>query len=98
MIRHTVMFTPKHATGSSEEKNFLESAKALQKIATVKKFEVLRQVSPKCSHRFALSMEFDDEAAYRTYNEHPDHVAFVNDRWIPEVDSWQEIDYVHYED
>ena len=42
-------------------------------------------------------MEFDDEDTYQFYNEHPEHVAFVNDIWIPEVESWQEIDYVIYE-
>jgi hypothetical protein len=38
-------------------------------------------------------MEFADEAAYRGYNEHPDHVAFVRDRWMKEVDAFLEIDY-----
>jgi hypothetical protein len=26
-------------------------------------------------------------------NEHPDHVRFVQDRWLPEVDDFLEIDY-----
>ncbi len=43
-------------------------------------------------------MEFDDEQSYDFYNEHADHVAFVNDRWKREVESWQEIDYVVYDD
>ncbi len=97
MIRHTVMFTPKHEAGTEAEKRLLEAAQKLDQIATVKKFEILRHVSSKCEHRFGLSMEFDDEDTYQFYNEHPEHVAFVNDIWIPEVESWQEIDYVIYE-
>ena len=39
-------------------------------------------------------MEFADQAAYSGYNDHPDHVAFVRDRWVPEVAAFLEIDYV----
>jgi len=34
-----------------------------------------------------------DAAAYAAYNEHPDHVRFVQERWIPEVGDFLEIDY-----
>jgi hypothetical protein len=37
---------------------------------------------------------FFDEADYRSYNEDPRHVAFVERRWKNEVESFQEIDYV----
>ena len=30
-------------------------------------------------------MEFADPDAYTAYNEHPDHVRFVQERWLPEV-------------
>ena len=56
-------------------------------------FEQLRQVSPKNDYRFGFSMEFADQAAYTRYNEHPDHVAFVRDRWKKEVTDFLEIDY-----
>ena len=94
MIRHTVAFTLKHAAGSAAEETFLRDAMVLAAIPGVEKFEQLRQVSPKSPHRFGFSMEFADQAAYTVYNEHPDHVAFVRDRWVPEVESFQEIDYV----
>ena len=93
MIRHTVAFTLKNAAGSDEEGAFLRDAKILAAIPGVEKFEQLRQVSPKSPHSFGFSMEFPDEAAYAVYNEHPYHVAFVRDRWVPEVESFQEIDY-----
>lgn len=93
MIRHTVAFTLKHPEGSPEEAAFLADAKILAKIPGVEKFEQLRQVSPKTDYRFGFSMEFADHAAYGGYNEHPDHVAFVRDRWVPEVAAFMEIDY-----
>ena len=94
MIRHTVVFTLKHEAGSAKERAFLEAALVLQAIPGVGKFERLRQVSPKADYAFGFSMEFADQAAYDGYNSHPDHVAFVRDRWVPEVDRFQEIDYV----
>ena len=65
----------------------------LASIPGVTAFERLRQVSPKNDYRFGFSMEFADEAAYNGYNIHPDHVAFVRDRWMPEVAAFIEIDY-----
>lgn len=94
MIRHTVVFTLKHADGSAEESAFLQDAKVLADIPGVEKFEQLRQVSPKNDYQFGFSMEFADQAAYSGYNDHPDHVAFVRDRWVPEVERFLEIDYV----
>ena len=37
-------------------------------------------------------MEFADPAAYSSYNEHPDHVAFVSRRWDAEVSDFLELD------
>jgi hypothetical protein len=94
MIRHTVVFNLKHAKGSAEEKKFLADALVLTKIPGVETFEQLRQVSPKNTFSFGFSMEFNDQAAYDAYNVHPLHVAFVRDRWVPEVSDFMEIDYV----
>jgi hypothetical protein len=93
MIRHTVAFRLKHAPGSAEERDFLGTASILAAIPGVQRFERLNQVSPKNKFRFGFSMEFADQAAYDAYNVHPDHVAFVRDRWVPEVDEFLEIDY-----
>ena len=94
MIRHTVVFTLKHPAGSAEERKFLADALVLERIPTVRKFERLKQVSAKNDYKFGFSMEFADQAAYDTYNTHPDHVAFVRDRWKTEVAGFMEIDYV----
>ena len=94
MIRHTVVFALKHGQGSVEEKKFLEDALVLTQIPTVQRFERLKQVNAKNGFKFGFSMEFADQAAYDTYNDHPIHVAFVRDRWKAEVSDFMEIDYV----
>ncbi|MEZ5805201.1 MAG: Dabb family protein [Rhizobiaceae bacterium] len=94
MIRHTVVFRLRHERYSAAEKGFLDAAKALADIPGVRKFEQLKQVSPKNDYTFGFSMEFSDQAAYDGYNGHPDHIAFVRDRWVPEVEAFMEIDYV----
>ncbi|MCX7306159.1 MAG: Dabb family protein [Hyphomicrobiales bacterium] len=93
MIRHTVAFRLKHPRGSSEEQSFLDAGKALGDIPGVERFEQLNQVSPKNDFHFGYSMEFADQQAYHDYNVHPVHVAYVRDRWIPEVEDFLEIDY-----
>lgn len=92
-IRHTVAFTLAHDEGSAEERDFLAAAARLAEIPGVEAFEVLREVSPKNGFRFGLSMEFADQAAYDGYNEHADHVRFVQERWLPEVADFLEVDY-----
>lgn len=94
MIRHTVVFRLKHPKGSEAETSFLTDARALAAIPGVEAFEQLRQVSPKNDYDYGFSMEFAGEPAYQFYNDHPDHVAFVRDRWVPEVEAFLEIDYV----
>lgn len=94
MIRHTVVFRLKHASGSFEEQDFLKTASQLSDIPGVEKFEILRQISSKNPYAFGISMEFADDQSYQNYNNHPDHVSFVQQRWIPEVAEFMEIDYV----
>ena len=94
MIRHTAVFRLKHAAGSAAEADFLGALRKLKSIPGVEKFEVLRQVSPKSEFKFGVSMEFAGQAAYDGYNIHPDHVAFVQTRWIPEIAAFTEIDYL----
>jgi hypothetical protein len=93
MIRHTVAFRLKHARGSAAEADFLAAADVLAAIPAVRKFEKLRQISAKNDFAFGFSFEFADQAAYDSYNEHPDHSRFVRDRWVPEVEAFLETDY-----
>jgi Stress responsive A/B Barrel Domain len=92
-IRHTVVFTLSHPEGSPEETDFLATAAALSAIPGVEAFQLLRETSPKNAYRFGISMEFAGPDAYAAYNEHPDHVRFVNDRWLAEVSDFLEVDY-----
>ena len=92
-VRHTVSFDLHHAAASPEEADFLAAAERLAAVPGVEAFEVVREVSPKNGFRFGISMEFADEAAYAAYNAHPDHVRFVEQRWLAEVSDFLEIDY-----
>lgn len=94
MILHTVAFRLKHARGSAEEKAFFEAAKGLETIPGVQNFRRYNQVSAKNAFTYGFSMEFADQGAYDAYNAHPDHDAWISDRWIPDVVDFLEIDYV----
>src|SRR6218665_956703 len=95
MIRHTVAFRLIHPEGSPEEADFLETGRrVLTGIPGVEDFTISRQTSPKSEHRFQFAMTFADQAAYDAYNVHPDHVGFVQGRWVPEVAAFDELDLV----
>ena len=94
MIRHAALFRLKHPKGSAEEKSFLAALAKLRDIPGVGQFEIAREVSPKNDFDYAISMVFADQAAYDGYNTHPDHVAFVQTRWLPEVVAFMEHDTV----
>jgi len=86
------VFRLKHGEGSASEADFLRAAGALGSIPGVEAFELMREVSPKNDYRYALTMEFADRPAYDAYNAHADHVAFVQARWLPEVEAFLELD------
>jgi len=69
------------------------AAARLAELPGVEAFELLRETSPKNDYRFGISMEFADAAAYTAYNEHSEHVRFVQERWLPEVADFLELDY-----
>ena len=88
-----VVFKLKHPKGSEEEKEFLIAIKKLAAIPGVEKLECMKQVSKKNKFDYGLSMEFANQQAYDQYNSHPDHVAFVQNRWVKEVEDFLEIDF-----
>jgi hypothetical protein len=96
MIVHSVFFKLSHPAASEAETDFLSKAAELSGIPGVENFQVLREVSPKNSFDFGLSMAFEDQGAYDSYNNHPDHVRFVQEVWLKEVADFQEIDHVAY--
>ena len=92
-MEHTVTFRLKHAAGSEAEADFLSAAAELASLPGVTDFQIRYQVSPKNTHTFGISMNFDSEEKFQTYGDHPLHVAFVENRWIPEVEDFQEADF-----
>jgi len=92
-MEHTVTFRLKHPTGSPAETDFLSALEELARIPGVKDFRIRRQVSPKNSHTFGISIHFDREEDFRAYSNHPLHDAFVQEHWIPEVEDFQESDF-----
>lgn len=92
MIRHSVAFRLHHPAGSESEAAFLKAADALAGIPGVQRFEKLRETSGKNDYAFVLAMEFADADAYASYNDHPVHMAFVEQRWATEVAGFVEID------
>jgi hypothetical protein len=93
-IQHTVVFRMNDGANADY---FLARARRLAEIDGVNDFEVLRQVGQKNDFTHGLSMYFGDQSTYDTYNSHPDHRAFVNDVWLPNVADFLELDYVRDE-
>ena len=93
-IQHMVIFDLRHEKGSEAEAKFLADGKRiLTHIPVVRDFRVLDQVSLKNDYHFGFSMFFANRADYEIYNNHPDHVAFVENRWKKEVTRFLEIDF-----
>ncbi|PWW05251.1 stress responsive alpha/beta barrel protein [Paenibacillus cellulosilyticus] len=96
-IIHSVIFTLKHPRESAEAEQFLaDGRRILSSIPSVEQFVVNLQVSPKNDYQYGFSMAFADQEAYEAYNNHPQHTAFVAERWETEVVRFLEIDYVQW--
>jgi hypothetical protein len=94
IIVHSVFFTLKHDAASAEASAFFARAEKLAAIPGVIDFQVLKEVSPKNTYTFGFSMKFAMQADYDRYNNHLDHVGFVQEVWMKEVAEFQEIDYI----
>ncbi len=93
-ITHSVFFTLHHPENSPQEAAFLEeSFQILSTIPGVEQFEVLKETSPKNPYRFGFTMKFKDQKTYNAYSNHPDHNKYVQERWLKEVENFQEIDH-----
>lgn len=93
-IQHMVIFNLPYPEGSEKSKKFLQDGTAiLTGIPVVQNFQAFKQVSPKNDYQYGFSMVFANREDYSTYNNHPSHVAFVQDRWVKEVTEFLEIDF-----
>ncbi len=93
MIRHSVVFRLKYPQGSLEEKVFLDAVEKLRVIESVHNFECLRQTSKKNNYDYGIFMEFDSLVKYKDYNEHADHLTFVQNFWVNYVEEFLELDF-----
>ena len=93
-IQHIAIFNLSYPEGSVEAVKFLEDGtRILTAIPVVKNFQAFQQVSEKNDYQYGFSMVFANQEDYNTYNIHPDHVAFVEERWMKEVTDFLEIDF-----
>ena len=96
MIRHSVILKLKNTISVEEKQAFFEAVDTLADIPNVQKFEVLNQVSVKNKFEYGISMEFDNQEQYDSYSNHPAHLDFIQNFWIPNVKDFLEIDYTLY--
>lgn len=93
-VKHMVIFNLKSDKDSAQTKKFLDDGnRLLSNIEGVQKFFVFEQVSVKNDFSYGFSMEFDTQAEYDCYSNHPVHVDFVEKRWETEVTEFLEIDF-----
>lgn len=93
MVRHSVIFKLKHPKDSPESEAFFIAAGKLANIPGVQNFECLKQTSKKNKFEYGISMDFASIELYDQYSNHPDHVRFVQQYWLKEVEDFMEIDY-----
>lgn len=93
MIRHSVVFKLKHPIGSHEEQLFFDAVNKLATIEGVENFITYRQTSAHNSFDYGLFMDFANRDLYEKYNTHPEHVAFVDQYWLANVEGFLELDY-----
>jgi hypothetical protein len=92
-IQHMVIFNLPYQDGSIEARMFLEDGtRILTAIPVVQNFQAFKQVSEKNDFQYGFSMVFANQDDYDIYNKHPDHVTFVQERWLKEVTDFLEID------
>jgi hypothetical protein len=93
-VQHMVIFNLSYPEGSADADKFLaDGIRILSGIPVVRNFQAFKQVSVKNDYQYGFSMVFTNPEDYTTYNNHPDHVAFVQDRWAGEVTEFLEIDF-----
>jgi len=93
VIRHSVILKLKADLNSADKQAFFDAVDKLALVPDVQKFEFLKQISPKNKFEFGISMEFDNQEQYDFYSNHPEHVAFIQNFWMKNVEAFLEIDY-----
>lgn len=82
MIRHFVILKLKNTINADEKQAFFADVDKLAAIPGVQKFEVLKQISPKNTFEFGISMKFETQEQYKAYSNHLDHTTFFEHFWL----------------
>ena len=93
MLHHSVCLACKTTTSEDEKAYFIAEARKLAQIPGVMNLKVLEEFNATNPYTHGLGMDFEDQAAYDFYSNHPIHNRYVQEVWIPRVEKWQEIDY-----
>lgn len=95
MIRHVVLLAWKDGTTAGQI-SAVENALAQmpEVMPFIRRYEMGRDLGISGSHDFAIVADFDNEADYRAYAEHPDHQAVLTDVLGPVVESKARVQYV----
>lgn len=96
MLIHSVSFSLKEGFSKQEKMDFFLAALRLQEISHVEHFACLKQVSTKNPYDFAISMEFESEEFYQQYNNHPEHLQFMQHYWLKFIREFQEADFTSF--
>lgn len=93
-VQHMVIFNLPYPKDSVDALKFLaDGTDILAGIPVVQNFQAFMQVSKKNDYQYGFSMVFANQEDYTTYNNHPNHVSFVQNRWMKEVTEFLEIDF-----
>ncbi len=93
MLHHSVFLTFKPTISEEEKAYFIAESRKLAQIPGVMNLKVLEEFNATNPYTHGLGMDFEDQAAYDFYSNHPLHNQFVQEVWLPRVEKWQEIDY-----
>lgn len=92
-IRHMVVFNLKYTKEDPRAKDFIETAKKVfAGIPFARNVMQCWEISPKNNYTYGFSFDFMKPEDYESYNNHPAHCKFVEERWNTEVTDFMEID------
>jgi len=93
-IRHMVVFNLKYGKDDPRAQAFIDEARRVfGSLPIPRNVMQCAQISPMCPFDFGFSFDFMTEEDYERYNNHPDHVKFVEEWWKTQVADFMEIDF-----
>ena len=94
MIRHVVLLAWKDGT-TPDQISAIQTALAQmpEVMPFIRRYEMGPDLAISSSHDFAIVADFDDEADYRAYAEHPEHHSVLTTLLGPVVESKARVQY-----